>query len=76
MWSFGVVLYELSTAYKPTAVKNYRYGEGPIPFRAVDWRKRDKSLQDLISACLEMDPTKRILPNEALMHPWFTEETD
>ena len=52
MWSFGVLLYELSTAYKPTAVRNYRYGSGPIPFRAVDWRKREKTLQDLITSCL------------------------
>ena len=44
MWAFGVLLYELSTAYKPTAVKNYKYGSGPIPFRNVDWRKRDKTL--------------------------------
>lgn len=27
MWSFGVVLYELSVAYKPTQVQNYRYGK-------------------------------------------------
>ena len=44
MWSFGIVLYELAAAYKPTAVKNYKYGSGPIPFRNVDWRKRDKTL--------------------------------
>ena len=44
MFSFGVVLYELAAAYKPTAVKNYRYGSGPIPFRNVDWRKRNVNL--------------------------------
>ena len=48
MFGFGVMLYEMSTAYKPTAVKNYKYGSGPIPFRNVDWRKRNKHLQDLI----------------------------
>lgn len=48
MFSFGVVLYELSTAYKPTAVRNYKYGAGPIPFKNVDWRKRNKQLQNLI----------------------------
>lgn len=48
MFSFGVVLYEMSTAYKPTAVRNFKYGSGPIPFRNVDWRKRNKHLQDLI----------------------------
>lgn len=39
VWSFGVLLYELCVAYKPTQVKNYRYGSGPIPFRDRDWRK-------------------------------------
>lgn len=56
MFSFGVVLYELSTAYKPTAVKNYKYGSGPIPFRKPDWRKRNKNLQELIESCMHMDP--------------------
>jgi serine/threonine protein kinase len=44
MFSFGVVLYEMTTAYKPTAVKNFKYGSGPIPFRNVDWRKRNRNL--------------------------------
>jgi serine/threonine protein kinase len=39
MWAFGIVLYEMCVAYKPTQVKNYRYGQGPIPFRPRDWKK-------------------------------------
>lgn len=27
MWSFGVMLYEMCTAYKPTKLCNYRYGK-------------------------------------------------
>ena len=27
MWSFGVMLYEMCTAYKPTKLLNYRYGK-------------------------------------------------
>ena len=76
MFSFGVVLYELSTAYKPTAVRNYKYGSGPIPFRNVDWRNRNKQLQDLIESCLSTDPGKRLSAADALQHPWFSEETD
>jgi serine/threonine protein kinase len=27
MWAFGVMLYEMCTAYKPTVLLNYRYGK-------------------------------------------------
>ncbi len=42
MWAFGVILYEMCTAYKPTAIKKYQYGSGPIPYVPRDWRKLDK----------------------------------
>ena len=52
LWAFGVMLYEMCTAYKPTKLFNYRYGKlpfffiilgsGPIPFRERDWRKHSK----------------------------------
>ena len=42
MWSFGVVLYEMCVAYKPTAIKKYKYGNQPIPFRARDWKHLSK----------------------------------
>lgn len=44
MWAFGVMLYEMCTAYKPTKLLNYRYGSGPIPFRDRDWRKHNKNI--------------------------------
>ena len=66
MWAFGVMLYEMCTAYKPTKLFNYRYGSGPIPFRDRDWRKHNKLIKDLIVHCLEIDPVKRIQSNEAL----------
>ena len=72
-WAFGVMLYEMCTAYKPTKLCNYRYGKiflifkmvsylgsGPIPFRDRDWKKHSRHIKDLIVQCLEMDPSKRI----------------
>lgn len=45
MWSFGVMLYEMTVAYKPTAIKNYRYNTtNDIPFWHSDWKKKDKRL--------------------------------
>jgi len=71
MWALGIVLYKMSVAYKPTQITGYKYGEGPIPFRRVDWRKRSKELQDLITGLLEVDSEKRLSAKEALAHPWF-----
>lgn len=31
MWAFGVMLYEMCTAYKPTKLCNYRYGKLTVP---------------------------------------------
>ena len=44
MWGFGVMLYEFCVAYKPTKIKDFRYGSGPIPFREREWRKYDKKV--------------------------------
>mmetsp|Transcript_21233 Transcript_21233/g.20385 ORF Transcript_21233/g.20385 Transcript_21233/m.20385 type:complete len:103 (+) Transcript_21233:808-1116(+) len=74
IWAFGVMLYEMCTAYKPTKLLNYRYGSGPIPFRDRDWRKLNKHIQGLIAGCLEMNPDKRLTANDALQHPWFESE--
>ena len=71
MWSFGVMLYEMCTAYRPTDLKNYKYGSGPIPFKEQDWKKLEHKgsiVQDLIMKCLEPNPRKRILPSEAIQH--------
>jgi len=71
MWALGVVLYKMSVAYKPTQITGYKYGQGPIPFRKFDWKKRSHELQDFVTNLLEVDPEKRISAEEALQHPWF-----
>mmetsp|Transcript_28537 Transcript_28537/g.28306 ORF Transcript_28537/g.28306 Transcript_28537/m.28306 type:complete len:109 (+) Transcript_28537:664-990(+) len=48
IWCFGLMLYELAVAYKPTQLKSYTYSSGDIPFRRVDWRRKSPLLQDLI----------------------------
>jgi serine/threonine protein kinase len=62
----------MAVAYLPTAIKQYKYGKGPIPFRTCDWKSYEfAKLKDLIESCLQMDPNKRITTAEALIHPWF-----
>ena len=38
LWGVGVIIYQMCVGYKPTQVKKYSYGSGPIPFRPRDWR--------------------------------------
>ena len=55
MWAMGIIIYEMCVGYKPTQVKNYKYGSGPIPFRPRDWKHHSdngEALQDLILRCL------------------------
>ena len=62
----------MAVAYLPTAIKQYRYGKGPIPFRSCDWSEYDfNNLKDLIENCLQIDPKNRISAYDALNHPWF-----
>jgi serine/threonine protein kinase len=72
MWSFGASLYQMAVAYLPTAIKSYKYGTGPIPYRGADWVDYDlNQLKDLINSCLQINPNKRITAEEALNHPWL-----
>ncbi len=72
MWAFGLCLYQMAVAYLPTAIKQYRYGSGPLPYRKVDWSTfKFEQLKDLIDNCVQMKPEKRITAREAMLHPWF-----
>lgn len=74
MWWFGLMLYEMAVAYKPTQIKDYSYTAGEIPFRRVDWRRKSPELQDLISKWMAFNPEDRLSAIEALQHPWFSLE--
>lgn len=74
MWAFGVMLYEMCFAFKPPVLKNYVYGSGPIPYEARALRKINKHILPVIEGCLEMDPTKRMTPQDALDSQWLAEQ--
>ncbi|CAI2369647.1 unnamed protein product [Moneuplotes crassus] len=76
MWCFGLMLYELAVAYKPTQLKNFAYSSGDIPFRRYDWKRKSPLLQDLILKCMDYNPEKRISAEEALQHPWFSSQEE
>lgn len=74
IWCFGLMLYEMAVAYKPTQVKNYKYSDGEIPFRPYDWRRKSPELKDLIIKCMSYEPEERLTAEQALQHPWFTQD--
>ncbi|KAL7519889.1 hypothetical protein ACHAWX_004643 [Stephanocyclus meneghinianus] len=77
MFSAGVTLYVMLVGYEPF------FGEsdeelinanriGKVDFPHSDWREVSVEGRDLVERMLEVDPTKRIGPTEALRHPWIT----
>lgn len=73
IWSFGICLYEMAVAYKPTVLDKTFAKSGNVPFRERDWRNMDL-LKDLISKMLKIDANEWIGAKEALTHAWFEDD--
>ena len=73
IWSFGICLYQMAVGYKPQAIDRRFMKKGVVPFDDKDWESFDKSLKELVSWCLEVDPSKRPTASDALEHPWLQE---
>lgn len=76
MWSLGVVMYIVLCGYPPFpfnespskligAIVNGRYD-----FPEREWNHVSNDAKDVVRHMLEVDPTKRITPSEALQHRW------
>jgi hypothetical protein len=74
VWSFGMMLYELSTG------RGYFDGKAPITITkllkdkpVIDLSKEDidPNLRDLVQKCLNVDPLRRPNILQILLHPYF-----
>lgn len=74
LWSFGMLLYELSTGRgywdgkSPVQITKALRAEPEIDLEDIDI---DKNLKDLISRCLDLNPRKRPNIVQVLLHPYF-----
>lgn len=75
MWGAGVTLYQMLSStlpfyssYEEESVKKIQNGE--FDFEGERWKFIGNLAKDLIKQCLQIDPKKRLLPDEGLNHPW------
>jgi serine/threonine protein kinase len=74
LWSSGVVLYSLLMGSIPFKAQNINELQGLI--MSGNYKKTtgiSKNANDLLNKLLEINPKKRINVEEALNHPWFSD---
>ena len=77
IWSSGIVLYSLLMGSIPFKAQNLNELQGLIMsenYKQIEGISKNAS--DLLSKLLEINPNKRINVDEALNHPWFSENID
>ena len=86
MWSMGVVLYILLCGFPPffeddsgqletgTSLKD-RIRRGSFDFPSPYWDEVSEDAKHLVRRMLTVDPRRRILAKDALMHPFFNPRT-
>eukprot|EP01027_Heterolobosea_sp_BB2_P016967 GEZU01024076.1.p1 GENE.GEZU01024076.1~~GEZU01024076.1.p1 ORF type:complete len:331 (+),score=90.96 GEZU01024076.1:85-1077(+) len=76
MWSVGVILYILLCGFPPFYSESTpelfdQIISGRYDFPEEYWGKISPSAKDLINKLLQVDPSKRYTPEQALNHPWI-----
>eukprot|EP01062_Namystynia_karyoxenos_P039688 TRINITY_DN2888_c0_g3_i1.p1 TRINITY_DN2888_c0_g3~~TRINITY_DN2888_c0_g3_i1.p1 ORF type:complete len:352 (+),score=99.16 TRINITY_DN2888_c0_g3_i1:164-1219(+) len=79
MWSVGCVAYVVMCGFCPFAAEKEavlfrRILDGDFDFPSPTWDHLSKEAISFVQGCLTVDPCKRLTPQEALEHPWFTME--
>jgi serine/threonine protein kinase len=78
MWAAGCVLYTILCGYQPF-FKQYvaelieAIRLGAFEFDSEVWAYISPEAKQLITRLLDLDPSKRPSPADAMAHPWFSE---
>jgi calcium/calmodulin-dependent protein kinase I len=78
-WSIGIVLYILLCGYPPfydedNMVLFEKIKAGKFEFPEASWGKISDEVKDLLKKILEVDPAKRLAPEQMIEHPWFAKD--
>ncbi len=81
LWSVGVVAYVLLCGYPPfngaDREKIYRAVlDGRYRFPSRDWDGTSREAIDFVRRLLEVDASRRMTAEQALVHPWITRSGD
>eukprot|EP00299_Pterocystis_sp_00344_P005996 c1774_g1_i1.p1 GENE.c1774_g1_i1~~c1774_g1_i1.p1 ORF type:complete len:323 (-),score=83.68 c1774_g1_i1:60-890(-) len=76
MWSLGVVMYIILCGYPPFQHEQQsklfkQILKADYKFHSPWWDTVSEEAKDMVSKLLVVDPTKRLTPAEALVHPWM-----
>jgi len=79
IWSLGVILYIILCGYPPFHGDTdqeilVKVKKGHYTFEGEEWKNISADAKDVISKCLNTDPSKRITAEHILEHNWFKVE--
>lgn len=79
LWSVGIVIFVLLVGYPPFMEENQnvlfqKIRNGEWSFLPEDWKHISDDAKDLIKGLLVVDPKERMNVDEALRHPWITQQ--
>jgi len=80
VWSLGVLLFTMLAGETPFATGPedssedilQRIGKGQYDMDSGNWQSVSSLAKNLVSAMLDINPSKRLTTNQILAHPWMT----